>query len=210
MVKPTTLHLLNSIIKNDRIAIKEAAHSLIEAGAVKYEALLSIPQNNRLEQMQKVLGTAETHLLIVILIDNFIDSYNVTAKPTAEQVLDCAYDLLVMAKQYCCAFEDLVVFFERAKKGTYGKIYNRIDGPLLMEFFDKYLDERYEALENMRANQEYLYQSKKREVSEDDKIRRGFMGLAGAMENLKEKIGKAIPYPNSKLSKEEIKHPFKK
>jgi len=213
-VQPTTLHLINSIIKNDRLAIKEAAHSLMEKGAVKYEALLSIPQSNRLQQMQKVLGTGETHLLIVILIDNFINSYNVEAKPSAEQVLDAAYDLLVLAKQYHCAFEDLVVFFECAKRGTYGKVYNRIDGPLLMEFFNKYLDERYEAFREWKINEENefkaQYCSESREISQNDKLERRLIGIAGALDALKEKLDRQNHYPNSKLTPKEIKHPFTK
>lgn len=47
---------------------------------------------------------------------------------------------------YYLNFDDLKLCFDNAKKGKYGKIYDRIDGNIVMEWLSKYSQERVDVV----------------------------------------------------------------
>lgn len=125
------------------------------------------------------------------------------------QVVECAYDLIMKGREYHCALEDFILFFERAKTGEYGKVYNRIDSPVVLGLFDKYLDNRYAAIADYRQQEQQAYLSAPKEESSSDKAARALHGFGGAIGDIIGKM-KELPYhSNSKLEEGEIKHPHR-
>lgn len=55
---------------------------------------------------------------------------------TAELIVDTFYNLNVA---------DINLVFKNAKLGKYGKIYDRLDGNIILEWFQRYFDDRCEA-----------------------------------------------------------------
>ena len=51
--------------------------------------------------------------------------------------------------------EDVLLCFKNAKQGRYGKIYNRIDGQIIFEWFKQYLDEKYSYIEMKHHNEKH-------------------------------------------------------
>lgn len=64
----------------------------------------------------------------------------------------------LMIEQYPAeTIEDLVLCLKNVKSARYGKIFNRIDGQLLFEWFRLYLDEKYERFEQIKHMEKVSY-----------------------------------------------------
>jgi hypothetical protein len=49
--------------------------------------------------------------------------------------------------------DDFVLFFNRAKKGNYGKAYDRMDGMVIFEWLEMFMQERNLEIEQIRRNE---------------------------------------------------------
>lgn len=76
------------------------------------------------------------------------------------------------------SIEDFTLCFRRASAGLYGEIY-RIDGAVIGQWFARYLDEKYDALEQRKAKEKHQ-DSAKRENNAVD----GSKYIAQMLENL--------------------------
>jgi len=56
-------------------------------------------------------------------------------------------------------FEDLLLCLKNAKIGKYGKVFNRIDGQIIFEWFRIYLDEKYERFEQIKHQESMTYRT---------------------------------------------------
>jgi len=87
----------------------------------------------------------------------FSDYFNTSNQLTETQSVLTASLFL---EQYPAeSIEDLILCLKKAKVGEYGKIYNRIDGGLIFEWFNRYLSEKYERFEQIKQNEKFDYQS---------------------------------------------------
>jgi hypothetical protein len=83
----------------------------------------------------------------------FSEYYNLSQQMTEMQAVQTASLFL---EQYPAeSIEDLILCLKKAKIGEYGKIYNRIDGGMIFEWFNKYLDEKYERFEQIKQNEKF-------------------------------------------------------
>lgn len=149
-VIPSTLSLINSITEGNAAVIKQKAYELIERGAPKFKDLFLIPHNSRVKNIVDVIGQRDAHALMIVLLQRFVGGYNVKNNMTAEQVVDYASDLLHIGMDEHMSMEDFVVFFELAKRGEYGKVYDRLDGGMINEMLEKHLTARWEAIQVVR------------------------------------------------------------
>ena len=62
--------------------------------------------------------------------------------------------------------EDVVLCLKNAKSGKYGKIYARIDGQLIFDWFRQYLDEKYAYLEQVAHNKKMEYNEQRMAILE--------------------------------------------
>lgn len=58
--------------------------------------------------------------------------------------------------------DDLALCFAKAKKGAYGKVYDRLDGPIVFEWIDKFLADKHEQVE-------YFWKFQQIEIKEGNK-----------------------------------------
>lgn len=87
----------------------------------------------------------------------FSEYFNVSSTFTEVQAVQTAS--LFLEEYPVESIEDLILCLKNAKLGKYGKIYNRIDGSMLFEWFSKYLDEKYSFIEEKRHNEKFEQQS---------------------------------------------------
>lgn len=83
------------------------------------------------------------------------DSYLLSNKPNADQVLEIAKTLVEKYSDY--TLEVFAYFFKDAKQGKYGKVFNRLDGPMIYEWITEF-DKNYEA---EKIDKIMSYESKK-------------------------------------------------
>lgn len=67
---------------------------------------------------------------------------------TAELIVDSFYNLNIA---------DINLVFKNAKLGKYGKIYDRLDGNIILEWFQRYFDERCEAAAERSIREAHSY-----------------------------------------------------
>jgi hypothetical protein len=74
------------------------------------------------------------------IVGQFNASLNVTTdKMSGGDIYECA----VLLSEYTHdRFEDLILCLKNVKKGLYGKIYNRVDTQVILEFWKQYLEEK--------------------------------------------------------------------
>jgi hypothetical protein len=96
-------------------------------------------------------GTNEVRAIMNILLTDLVLFFNVGKMMDAGQIAQTRELLLedfVHLKP-----EDFKLCFNRAKKGHYGPLYDRIDGQLILDWLRKYDNERDAEIEIIRANQ---------------------------------------------------------
>lgn len=181
-VRASTKDLINFIATNNVLAIKETTQKFMERGKVKYLDLLRVPSSDRLKSLVETWGPRHVHEIIIALLTKFQNAINVGQSFNTEQIIEAAADIMTEAIEYNLSLEDLVVFFDQAKIGKFGKIYNRLDTQVVMAFLDNYLDQRFEALVEYREEEAIRYRSPSREV---DKMRSGLSNFGTSLGNMK-------------------------
>lgn len=123
-------------------------------------------------------GKPTTAKFLILLISDMVNTFNVNRPMTPDQISNLAIDMTNDLWEY--RFEELAAFFEAVKRGSYVKIYERLDSSIIWEAWDKYLDERFEVIEARRNSQ----------IFKDPTItpRDGDTKLAGKMEEIGQRL----------------------
>jgi len=93
------------------------------------------------------------------------------------------------------SIEDFTICFRRAAAGLYGEIY-RIDGAVIGQWFSRYLDEKYDALEQKKE---------KEKPEKQEKVNRASSSHADAcIKQMLENLGVPSEDPNSNAKENEF------
>ena len=135
-----------------------------------------------LVKINKVLGNQEVVKVIATIIINTAEFLNVPKltdvqiKMTAEFIYE-EYDYLNIA--------DLNLCFKNAMKGKYGKLFNRLDGQIIMMWLEEYRVERDEFAEERSYQKHMALTSHEKE--------RQYDGFVDRLQREGEKINKLKP-----------------
>jgi hypothetical protein len=126
-----------------------------EEGA-KFEGLLSIPLTERIPGLVGEYGLKRMHRLIKTVLTEFCYSIALpkSKKLTETRTSVVACDLILAAEEDQLSMEDLIVFFELAKNGRYGKFKGLITHFAIMQKLELYRQERYEAYQKIIEQRE--------------------------------------------------------
>lgn len=117
-----------------------------------YPALLAIQK--RLPEMVKE-NYNETLALVVVALTKAFESMNLSRPMNGAQIVELADTILDSANEDFLALEDVVLFLQGLTRGKYGKLYESMDIPKFMDFFEVYREERHRALVKHRED-EYI------------------------------------------------------
>lgn len=120
---------------------------------MNYENLLLIPVKDRLPGLLAEYGPKKVHGLLVVMLTQFCNCFNVIRPMTAEQIVECANEILSSSHEDYLSIEDLSIFFSGAKNGKYGKIYDRLDQQTIFEMMEIYRQERHEKYLSIKEEQ---------------------------------------------------------
>lgn len=93
-----------------------------------------------LATFRKYMGDHKVNAMLILIISNFQDQLNVNRSLTDSQVMTITR--LIMHKYYWINIADIKHFFTKVLMGDYGKIFDRIDVAVIMEWLKGYADER--------------------------------------------------------------------
>ncbi len=111
------------------------------ANQPNYPALLSVGE--RIPDLVDKIGLSTLSALVMAEVTKFQNSYTVIRPMTATQIADCALAIISSAEEDRLSLNDLVIFFEGAKQGKYGRVLDHIDQHVIFEMLDKYREERH-------------------------------------------------------------------
>lgn len=121
-----------------------------------------------LSGLKKELGDAHVKALLTIIFVDLVKFFNVGKSMSNDQLAQTIS--LVQDEYWMLKPEDFKLCFNNAKKGVYGKVYDRLDGQVIFEWLDKYLKDRMDASESRSIRNADLYK-KDAEVDRDQRMK---------------------------------------
>lgn len=127
-----------------------------DGGAIQFDGLLSIPLTERIPGLINDYGLKRAHRLIKMVLQEFC--YNIplpkSAKLSDTKIAACACDLILAAYEDQLSLEDLIVFFELAKGGKWGKFKGTLTHFSIMQKLEQYRLERSAVYYQLKNEQE--------------------------------------------------------
>ena len=128
----------------------------IKDGHPLFEDLLSIPLPERIPGLLQDYGLKRMHRLIKLVLQEFCYA---SALPRSRKLTDtktsvCSCDLLLAAEEDQLSLEDLIVFFELAKEGKFGKLKSAITHYAIMQMLEKFRQQRYDAYSHAKEQKQ--------------------------------------------------------
>jgi len=90
--------------------------------------------------INKKFGEQHLRAFMVKVLNDLLDFFNVGKTMGAVQVASTAD--LIIEEFYFLKPDDFKLCFTRAKKGYYGKVFDRIDGQVIFEWLNQYTNDR--------------------------------------------------------------------
>lgn len=116
-------------------------------GVPGFEQLLAIPLAARITGQLQEYGLKRMHRLIKLVLQEFCYALPLpkSRKLTDTQIAACACDLILVAEEDQLSLEDLVVFFEGAKAGRYGRVRGALTHYGIMQKLEDFRQLRHQA-----------------------------------------------------------------
>ena len=110
-----------------------------------------------LATLRRDKGEAVTRSILVLLVNDALDFFNVPETMNDRQVA-ITVDLIIDTYPYMQT-DDIALCFRRAMKGDYGKVYNRIDGQIILGWLREYNRERCTAADELGYNEHLAHKA---------------------------------------------------
>jgi hypothetical protein len=139
-----------------------ALQQYVNKGKADFRLLLSIPLKERIPGLISEYGLKRMHKLVKLILQEFCYSIALpkSKKLTETKTSACACDLILVAEEDQLSLEDLIVFFELAKAGKYGKFKGILTHFGIMQKLEQFRQERYETYIQLK---EQIQESQKSE-----------------------------------------------
>lgn len=111
-------------------------------GYPNYGELIKIPTSQRINELAKadLRGTVTT---LAVALTLAMEAMNLKNGMNAIQIVDLAEAIIDDSEEDKLAIEDVLLFCQRLTRGHYGTLYESMDAPKFMTFFNQYRDERW-------------------------------------------------------------------
>ncbi len=147
------LNLTNAIQTGNKTEINVCLKLFkTEQGAVNYPAIFGINSNERLPALA-ANNPQQAVALVSCGLTMAFETMNLSRAMNENQVLELADAILDTSQEDNLAMEDLMLFLQKLTRGEYGKLYESMDIPKFMEFFEIYREDRHQAMKTIREEQ---------------------------------------------------------
>jgi hypothetical protein len=97
--------------------------------------------------------------LLVVLVGELADSFNIGKNLSAPQMVDTAQ--MILNEYPELKIDDVALCFSKAKKGHYGKVYDRLDSAIIFGWLEMFLADKNEQIE-------YFWKHQQTAIKKDD------------------------------------------
>lgn len=122
-----------------------------------FEKLLSV--KDRIPELSEKIGVADMGKIIMAEITKFINCYTIVRPMNADQIAQCAFAIISTSEEDKLSLEDLVLFFEGAKQGKYGRVLDHIDQHVIFEMLEQYRESRHFTYLRIKEEQDIKFKS---------------------------------------------------
>lgn len=172
---------MNFIKNKDLIGLKRRAMELAPGGAPDFQKILRAPDVQELSVWNRVNGKSATTKYIVLLLEDLNNYFNISRPLTNPQIVELAMEFV--DQYWWVKMEDLLAFFEAIKKGTFGKVYERLDPSIIWEQWDAYEAQRTRFCEDRAMSQNYKDPALNDSNGNMERRMDGFAGALSAFKN---------------------------
>lgn len=108
----------------------------------------------------------------------------------ADQIVECAHDLIMTTEEDQLSIEDYVLFFNGAKQGKYGKILDRLDQQTVFSMLEEYRQERHKQFVRIKQEKEAEFKSmgSTERTNQPNPIAESMVQLGGRINQMKEQL----------------------
>lgn len=103
--------------------------------------------------IKKLCGLTYCQSVLSIAIIDLCDFFNITKNMNVEQIGQTINMLIDDYPLNTLTIADIKLCFNRIKAGKYGKIYDRMDGGVIMDALNEYWNERMQLADDMQYNE---------------------------------------------------------
>jgi len=128
--------LTECLREKDSISYSQELSAFYKGGIINVEKRSTEP---KICELMQTNGLKATVAELVLYIHDLISYYNIDNTLRADQVTNLAIQLIEEYENY--RMVDFAICFNNAKKSKYGKVFNRLDGAVIMEFMRQYEEE---------------------------------------------------------------------
>ena len=134
------------------LAMKQFA----KGDAIAFDKLLAILPEERIPGLINDYGLKRAHRLIKMVLQEFCFGIPLpkSAKLSETEISAVACDLILAAYEDQLSLEDLIVFFEKAKEGKYGKFKGTLTHFAIMQKLEQYRKDRADVYQKLIKEQE--------------------------------------------------------
>ena len=124
--------------------------------AVRYDALLAIPFEDRIPGLIQKYGNKTMHKLLLMILREFIASLGFPRykQPTDTQVSVLACEIMLSSYEDYLGLEDVILFLQRAKAGLYGAIKTLVNTAAIIQLLERYRQARHQAYLKLKEQRE--------------------------------------------------------
>lgn len=152
--------MLNALEKGDKLALNQVIKAYKNPnGSVNYKMVLCVPSTERLPQLVNSVGYEKVHNLLVAGVQLAMESLNLSNSLSAAQIFDLSDTLIDSANEDYLSLQDVVLFLQKLTRGEMGSLYSQMDIAKFMELFEVYREERFQALNTIREEQQVQHRS---------------------------------------------------
>jgi hypothetical protein len=125
--------------------------SLLTASAVYCEEQHLKSEIDCFHSQSKTFGFLEANYpkaglaLMVVLVGELANSFNIGKNMSAYQVTDTA--MMILREYPELKVDDVALCFTKAKQNAYGKVYDRLDSSIIFEWLERFLADKNEQIE---------------------------------------------------------------
>lgn len=128
---------MNEIVKKENQLTLQSKYKAI---SVKNEIDVFNSNTKALCLMKPEIGEVGLKALVSYAVADLVKFFNVGKTMTPEQIAQTAE--FIIEDFYMLKIEDIKLCFNRAKKGEYGQLYDRLDGQIILSWISKYFNNR--------------------------------------------------------------------
>lgn len=97
--------------------------------------------------------------ILVAALTLAFEQMNLSRPMNEDQIIDLADTLIDSSNEDYFSIEDLILFLQGLTRGQYGMLYESMDIPKFMEKFEMYRQQRHDAYENIKYENQVNFKS---------------------------------------------------